>query len=259
MTSIPPGTAAAAFDKASDVYERLTGGCTREVAQFLLTLEPRVCASSNILDNACGTGIMTSEILRQFPQAKPRISAADLAPSMVSKFRAKASSEGWLEEGQNSLAISVTDAQDVTYPDETFTYSCTNLDFPFFPDADKAATQVYRTLKGGGTAFISTWLTLGYVRHVQRAQLAEKLVGVLGKGGFEKDKIQIRTKTGGYRGRNLDDLLEILETGLLGQVSSGRSEEEKEKWVKELRSSLSDEEKATASVDMVAWVAVAQK
>jgi hypothetical protein len=56
-----PGTAAAAFDKASEVYERMTGGCTREVAKFLLTLDPQVNSSSLILDNACGTGLVTEE------------------------------------------------------------------------------------------------------------------------------------------------------------------------------------------------------
>ncbi|KAL4963690.1 class I SAM-dependent methyltransferase [Aspergillus stella-maris] len=91
-----PGTAAAAFDKASDVYERLTGGCTRELAKYLLALEPKQSSSSVILDNACGTGILASEALRRFESgaSKPRVFAADLAPSMVDKFRAKAEHMG---------------------------------------------------------------------------------------------------------------------------------------------------------------------
>ncbi|KAL4933197.1 class I SAM-dependent methyltransferase [Aspergillus undulatus] len=291
-TSTPapqPGTAAAAFDKASEVYERLTGGCTRELAAYLLTLEPRVSPSSIILDNACGTGILTSEILSEGQSSheakhkpKPRIFAADLAPSMVSNFMARAQENGWLggdgEDGDDKLSISVMDAGALTYPDDTFTHSYTNLGFPFFPDGEKAAAHMYRTLKPGGTAFITTWKGLGYLPHIQRAQLAVrpdsvpwetpmpkewytkgKLEGVLKAGGFKEDKIQVQTKKVGYRGTDVEDLVDIMKQGFLGQVTSGWSEEEKEHWVKELKGGLSSEEKTTACVEMVAWVAIAHK
>lgn len=87
MTSTPPtplpATAAIAFDRTSDIYERMTGGCTREVAKFILTLDLQVNSSSVVLDNACGTGIITEEILKQYPYTKPKLFAADLAPSMI--------------------------------------------------------------------------------------------------------------------------------------------------------------------------------
>ncbi|KAL2793040.1 S-adenosyl-L-methionine-dependent methyltransferase [Aspergillus keveii] len=170
-----PGTAAAAFDKASEVYERMTGGCTREVAKFLLTLDPQVNSSSLILDNACGTGLVTEEILgHSSDAAKPRIFAADLAPSMVANFEAKAKSKGWIvdSDGESALTVSVMDAESLSYPDDTFTHSHTNLGFPFFPNGEKAAGHVYRTLRPGGTAFISTWKTLGYPRPLHAAQRA---------------------------------------------------------------------------------------
>lgn len=273
-----PPTAAAAFDKSSDAYERMTGGCTREVAQFLLTLEPKVETSSIILDNACGTGIMTSEILALFPDAKPKIFAADLAPSMIANFSTMARAKGWVKDGDDGLMISVMDAEDLTYPDNTFTHSYTNLGFPFFAQAEKAAGHVYRTLKVGGTAFISTWSELGYLRPVHEAQLRvhpdskpweipmpkewltkERLVEVLEKGGFESGKIQVQERTVGYRGKDVDDLMDIMKASFQGYVTSGWTEGEKEQWVQELRKSLSEEERAMARLEMVAWVAVAQK
>lgn len=284
MPSTPtpaPGTAAAAFDKSSDAYERMTGGSTREVAQFLLTLDPKIESSSIILDNACGTGIMTSEIMGLFPGAKPKpkIFAADLAPSMVANFSDVARAKGWVKDQDNDgLTISVIDAEDLTYPDNIFTHSYTNLGFPFFPQAEKAAAHVYRTLKVGGTAFISTWSKLGYLRPLHEAQLRafpdskpweipmpkewltkEKLVEVLEKGGFDSEKIQIQERTVGYRGRDVDDLLAIMRAWLLGYVTNGWTEDEKEKWANELRDSLSEEERTMARIEMVAWVAVAQK
>ncbi|OJJ01855.1 hypothetical protein ASPVEDRAFT_41428 [Aspergillus versicolor CBS 583.65] len=273
-----PGTAAATFDKSSNAYERMTGGCTREVAQFLLTLEPKLDASSIILDNACGTGIMTSEILDLFPNAKPRVYAADLAPSMIANFSALARAKGWLNEGDNDLTICVMDAEDLTYPDNTFTHSYTNLGFPFFPQAEKAAAHVYRTLKVGGTAFISTWSKLGYLRPVQEAQLRvrpdskpweipmpeewltrEKLIEVLERGGFHSENIQIQERTVGYKGKDLDDLIDIMKASFEGHVTNGWTDDDKEKWVRELRNSLSEDERETARIEMLAWVAVAQK
>ncbi|KAL4957562.1 S-adenosyl-L-methionine-dependent methyltransferase [Aspergillus filifer] len=167
-------------------------------------------SSSVILDNACGTGILASEVLRNFESegSKPRIFAADLAPGMVEKFRIKADRNGWLSEEDKRLDISVMDAEALTYPDNTFTHSYTNLGFPFFPNGEKAASEVYRTLKVGGTAFVTSWKTLGYLAHIQRAQLAvrpgsvpwetpmpkqwytmEMLVNTLQAGGFRKDHI----------------------------------------------------------------------
>ncbi|KAL4995745.1 S-adenosyl-L-methionine-dependent methyltransferase [Aspergillus recurvatus] len=281
--ALAPGTAAAAFDKTSEIYERMTGGCTREVAKFLLTLEPKVDTSSVILDNACGTGIVTEEILNQFPEtAKPSIFAADLAPSMVLNFAAKAKSRGWITDGQGSgndaLSVSVMDAENLTCPDETFTHSYTNLGFPFFSNAEKAAMHVYRTLRPGGTAFVSTWKTLGYMRPLHEAQRAvrpmdalwepplakdwytqEKLISGLVAGGFDREKIQIFTASVGYRGKDVGDLIDIMKMGFLGQVASGWSEEEKDQWVRELPKALTEREKESATIDMIAWVAVVQK
>ncbi|KAL4793755.1 S-adenosyl-L-methionine-dependent methyltransferase [Aspergillus venezuelensis] len=280
-TPLPnPGTAAAAFDQASDVYERLTGGCTRELAEYLLTLEPKPSSSSVVLDNACGTGILSSEVLRRFESggSKPRLFAADLAPSMVDKFRARAEINGWLSEENNKLEISVMDAKTLTYPDDTFTHSYTNLGFPFFPNGEKAAREVYRTLKSGGTAFVTTWKSLGYLSHIQRAQLAvrpgstpwetpmpkewytrEMLVGTLQAGEFRNDQILVQEKMVRLRGADVDDLVDILKAGFLAQVTNGWCESEKDRWVNELRNGLSSHEQETASLEMVAWVARAQK
>jgi hypothetical protein len=87
----------------------------------------------------------------------------------------------------------------------------------------------------------------------------EKLVGVLEAGGFKPDRIEVHGRNVRYRGKNLEDLLDILRTGFLGQVTNGWSEEEKVRWAKELREGLTEEEKSTASLEMFAWVAVVTK
>jgi ubiquinone/menaquinone biosynthesis C-methylase UbiE len=280
-SSDPPaaGTAAEHFDKVSASYERVTGGCTREVAQFLLTLPPTVDTSSVVLDNACGTGIITEEILERFPtSSKPKVYAADLAPSMVSSLSTKAASKGWVNGEDGLVEASVMDAEELTFPDNMFTHSYTNLGILFLKNPEKGASHIYRTLQPGGTAFVTTWSKLGYLSPVRRAQKAvrpdstpwelpigeewfteEKLRQVLESGGFKGGNIQIQTRTVSYRGRDLDDLVDIMEAAFSSAITGGWSEEDRAKLPAALRESLSDVEKANASIEMVAYVAVARK
>jgi hypothetical protein len=50
-----------------------------------------------------------------------------------------------------------------------------------------------------------------------------------------------------------------MKIGFLGQITNGWNDDEKEQLFRELRDSLTEEEKETASIEMIAWVAVAQK
>ena len=67
-----------------------------------------------------------------------------------------ARAKGWLNDAEDGLTISIMDAEDLTYPDNTFMHLYTNLGFLFFPQAEKAAAYMYCILKVGGTAFILT-------------------------------------------------------------------------------------------------------
>jgi ubiquinone/menaquinone biosynthesis C-methylase UbiE len=71
----------------------------------------------------------------------------------------------------------VMDAQELKYPDDKFTHSFTNFALMAIPDPAKAAKQIYRTLKPGGTAALTTWKQLGLHGHLPRC--AEE-----GKAGF---------------------------------------------------------------------------
>src|SRR4051812_1826083 len=83
--STPNLTAAEHFNKSAANYEAITGGGTRELAQHAISLiaglKP-LTSESKILDNACGTGIVTDIILQSGIQ--PQIHAVDCAENMVS-------------------------------------------------------------------------------------------------------------------------------------------------------------------------------
>lgn len=113
------GPAAEYFDKASALYERLTGGCTREVANFFLSLPLNVDSLLVVLDNACGTGIVTDEILTRFAvegAPMPKIYAADVAPSMVSNLAAKAARKGWVNSNEGLLGLKSWSSQTTHLP-----------------------------------------------------------------------------------------------------------------------------------------------
>lgn len=279
--SPPAINAAEFFDKLSERYERFTGGCTREVAQFLLSHPPVVNSSSIVLDNACGTGIITKDILTDFPASagpRPKIYAVDISSSMISNLDGSAKAKGLVNGTDGLMGSSAMDAQELTFPDDMFTHSYTNFGIFFVPDPEKAAGHIYRTLKPGGHAFVTSWSKLGYLPVLQGAQKAvrpddtpwtvpfaeewfheEKLRQVLESGGFEGLKIKIQKKTAFYRGEDLDDLIELLKTSFSEHVTKGWSEEEREKWNQKLREKLTDKEKEEARVEMEAFVAVAEK
>ena len=284
-TDKTPRTAAEYFNQTSGSYERLTGGCTRDAAQFVLQLSAEIAAidsSSVVLDNACGTGIITEEILTNLdPENRPKIHAADGSPNMVSILEDKAERGGWKNKKENGgglVQTSVEAGEELSYPDDTFTHSYTNLGILFFTDPEKGAAQIYRTLKPRGTAFVTTWGKLGYLPTIQKAQkivrpndkpwrppvdedwfTKDKLRNVLGKGGFDPNKIQIRTCRCSYRAEDLNGLLDILKGSFSKTTTEGWAEDERELFNNSLEGALSEEEKRTASIEMIGLVAVAQK
>ena len=278
----PPTTNPAEFfDKASSTYERFTGGCTRDVAKFLLAQSPIVDPSSVVLDNACGTGIITQEILQNFStigSPRPKIRAVDIAPSMISNLTNVASQRGWMGGVDGLLESSTMDAQELTFPDNTFTHSYTNFGIFFVPEPEKAAAHIYRTLQPGGRAYVTSWSKLGYLPAMQSAQSAvrpdtppfeipidkewfhqKKLQQVLESGGFDAAKMAIQKMQVFFRGENLDDLVDILKLAFSKFSTEDWDDEEKEKWCLALRESLTEEQKASARIEMEAFVAIAEK
>ncbi|MCJ1446551.1 MAG: hypothetical protein MMC23_007056 [Stictis urceolatum] len=149
---------AASFHQIANNYERMTGGATRTIASELVKLSPPITGDSTILDNACGSGIMIEELYKAMPKGThPTIKAADAAPSMIDLLKYKIKQEGW-----SNVEAVTSPGESLTYPDDSFTHSFTNHGLFFFKDADQGAAEIYRTLKPGGTAIISTWKDVGY-------------------------------------------------------------------------------------------------
>jgi SAM-dependent methyltransferase len=105
-------------------------------------------SESKILDNACGTGIVTDIILQS--GIRPEIHAIDCAENMVSIARGRFSSHP-------NVHAAVMTGEELSFPDGTFTHSITNLGLMFFTDAEKGAREIARTLHPDGVAVVTGW------------------------------------------------------------------------------------------------------
>jgi ubiquinone/menaquinone biosynthesis C-methylase UbiE len=159
------------FDAAAAQYDKVTGDCTRDVAKQLLAL-PQLLASSPcsildaeaavILDSACGTGIVAEEILALQPNA--RIAAVDAGPKMVQMAQSKPSLAA------PNVTFGVMPGEKLDFPDDTFTHSITNFGMLFYKSAADGARELYRTLKPGGVAVVTSWSYIGYLEAIQATQ-----------------------------------------------------------------------------------------
>ncbi|ETI24704.1 hypothetical protein G647_04073 [Cladophialophora carrionii CBS 160.54] len=160
MADEPRGSAvhssATHFDQLSNVYDELVGLLTGDVGRYAIDhLIPTPTSEIVIHDNACGTGLMTAhlqQVASQTGTSAKKIHATDHVPSVTQVMQQKASRHGWM-----NVEISVMDSQELTLPDGLFDLSITNFGIFFLPDPQRGADQIYRTLKPGGTAVVTTW------------------------------------------------------------------------------------------------------
>jgi ubiquinone/menaquinone biosynthesis C-methylase UbiE len=170
------------FNMSAAKYDVSTAGMSRELARHLVDISPPFSAESQLLDNACGTGHVAQEVLlNRFAagEASPKIVCADGAPAMVDiartsceaiiRTRGTSSVEGKPSD-QYHVTYDVMNSQDLQFPSDHFTHSITSLGVMFFMDPAKGTGEIYRTLKPGGTAIVTSWATLGHVTAVQEAQ-----------------------------------------------------------------------------------------
>ncbi|SPO02568.1 uncharacterized protein DNG_05241 [Cephalotrichum gorgonifer] len=166
-----PRTTAEHFDHIATQYESTIGGATRDVAIQILQL-PQVATlfspHARVLDNACGTAIVSEEIARSCTARGvspiPTISAVDLVPKIVDIARAKFAGT----EHASRVQLGHMAGEELAFADGTFSHSITNLGIPFFRDPERGAREIYRTLGSGGVAVVTSWADLGYLDGVIR-------------------------------------------------------------------------------------------
>jgi hypothetical protein len=174
----------------------------------------------------------------------------------------------------------IMNAQDLKYPDDKFTHSFTNFALMIMPEPLKAAKHIYRTLKPGGTAALTTWKKLDYMLIFHDAQRKvkpdseylpgprgipsewmsdTKLLSTLEEAGFQTKDIQITTETATMSSDMWGPGLEPLKDLLLNDVVQGWTEKEKDEYHVALKEQFEYENAHPRPTEMVAWVVVARK
>jgi len=266
------------FSSNAAGYEKLTGGTTRRIAEACLPLLPPLTSSSRILDSACGPGIVTGLILdsahEQGVNPPPHITAIDFAPGMIAQLEARKSELGW-----RSVESRLLDAQQLDgLADNSFDAVIMNFGILALPSAEAGAREIHRVLRPGGAAVVTTWKRSGAVDVLQRVVgairpedrqkvfpvseewfKAEKLRSTMVLGGFDESKVHVREEATSWRGNSTEELVDALSGPHWQRIWEDWTEEEKERWRSEMERQLSEEERKSASLEMIAWICVADK
>ena len=260
-------------------YEHRIGHACRLVAGHIPPLLTGLPSQPIILDNACGSGAATEELVKALPSA--RVYAVDAVPPMVQSMRAVVAANAQLRA--NVVEVEVMDGQALRYQADRFDASLTNFGVLFFSDPVLGVREVRRTLKPGGCAVFTVWKEFGFkavLWEVQRRvgpadpvtelPLREAwcdgtlLRQTLQDGGFTS--IEMTTVTEGMWGVGIKDLEGVLLENFEAMVARNWTEDEKAKLAAVTAQVLEDHEADfciklgdKVGVPMTAWVAICRK
>jgi ubiquinone/menaquinone biosynthesis C-methylase UbiE len=155
-----------------------------------------------VLDIACGTGIVSRQLLRRL-KGQIHITALDLNPAMLAAARSLGDAEGLNIEWKQGSAL------ELPFSDQEFDLVVCQQGLQFFPDQLKALREMHRVLKSGGRVAISVNLSLDenplyrtfndvFARHMGVPALAapfafgdaSKLQGLLSEANFRSVNVE---------------------------------------------------------------------
>ncbi|KAK7752286.1 hypothetical protein SLS62_005822 [Diatrype stigma] len=280
------------FNQNASTYEKLAGKTSGTLAAAALSMLPLSTygADSHILDSACGPGVVTKLLLSPSPdyiavpglpiRPPPRVTGIDIAPAMVELFNHNISTCGW----ETAEGI-VQDSGDLSrFRDGAFDAVVMNLGIFALRDPAAGAAEMYRVLKPGGHAVVTTWKVPRLGKLLQAVieairpgrgnanpmlldpvwEAREKLEETMRAGGFlgggDHHSMEVRDAVVGWKSGSLDELAEALSSPFWTvKIWEGWSAEEIARWKGEILRQLTERERRTATVDMVGWICVARK
>ncbi|HSO35913.1 MAG TPA: class I SAM-dependent methyltransferase [Labilithrix sp.] len=124
----------------------------------------RLDARTKVVDVACGPGTTTLRIASRVAH----VSALDFSAPMISRLRRDLEARGL----RNVTAVA-GDGQALPFPDVSFDVAFSMFGLMFFPDRARGFTELWRVLRPGGTAVVSSWAPLA------RSPLMQAMFGAL--------------------------------------------------------------------------------
>ncbi len=138
------------WNKAAPYYDNLWQSQLKSVQEaFLNAID--VKRSENVLDIACGSGLVT------FPMAQAvgpdtMITATDISEEMLEIARQRAGNQGL-----NNISFLPMNAEQLTFQKEVFDVAICALGLMYLTDPPLAVREMYRILKPGGRAAALVW------------------------------------------------------------------------------------------------------
>jgi ubiquinone/menaquinone biosynthesis C-methylase UbiE len=175
----------------------------------------------DVLELACGTGILTRHLLENLPPAT-RIVATDLSGDMLDYARSKLGPSEQVEWRQ-------ANAMDLPFPSASFDAVVCQFGWMFMPDKTIAAREARRVLRPGGSFLFNVWdsLTQNDLARVVQATLEDRFPDATPKFlpfAFGYHDRHIITTTLEKAGFSLARVVEVVKRGVKSsarQVATG--------------------------------------
>lgn len=138
------------WDKAAEFYETSWKEQLKP-AQDLLIKTADLKKGENVLETACGTGLITFRIAES---VKPggSVTATDLSGSMI-----EIAGEESDRRSVSNVSFQRMDAEKLSLQDQKFDAALCSLGIMYYPDPVQSLREMHRILKPGGRAAVVTW------------------------------------------------------------------------------------------------------
>ena len=137
------------WDKAAEYYEHSWKEQLKPAQNKLMemiALKP----GENVIETACGTGLVTKRIAGKVGN-DGRVVATDLSEGMIKQAKER------FAPGNGSVEFQRMDAEDLQLDEESFDVAICALGLMYVPDPVQSLKEMYRVLKHGGRAGIAIW------------------------------------------------------------------------------------------------------
>jgi ubiquinone/menaquinone biosynthesis C-methylase UbiE len=138
------------WDRAADDYER-SWRDQLEPAQTRMLALAEISPGNHVLDIACGTGLVTFQAARMVGPTG-RVIGVDISGEMVERAKRRAT-----ELAIANVSFERSGAEELPLEDNSFDIVLSALGLMYVPDPALAVSEMYRTLKPGGTAAAAVW------------------------------------------------------------------------------------------------------
>jgi ubiquinone/menaquinone biosynthesis C-methylase UbiE len=168
-----------------------------------------------IMDNACGGGIVTAELLKLAKEHPTimnikRVVASDIDDKMVSYVEERSKTFNW-----SNVEVMKIDQQSVPLADNTFSHVFNGFGIFFCADDGAAISETSRILKPGGIAGFTSWKKITWWQTLAMPALAAFIPDAPAlpspqtvfpaRGWSDPDAIPARLEKGGFKDVNISE------------------------------------------------------